>query len=226
MCMYCVCVRVCAFHRVILIISYHKTSITTPPNINHSVKLTCFLISWQLCRPAWLRYTFHYTLDKVQIQNTHICTQKKNNIIPYPLWPALPSWVLIRVWVHVYVCVLAVWTGVFSRAFIRFMEVFLILTGEVSAGVLAQWVRCLRGLSQWEGTQLPPHTQKCMYAHICYCQALQLFCYRIRETGVKKKPNIFSLNFLPPSLYSLNLHILFTCNTTYLHSRCTKHYPY
>lgn len=29
-----------------------------------------------------------------------------------------------------------------------------------------------------------------------------------------------SLNFLPPSLCSLNLPILFICNTTYLHSRC------
>lgn len=136
----------------------------------------------------------------------------------------------------------------FSWPFRRWMEVFLSLTGEVSTGVLAQWVRCLH---QWEGKALPPHTQICTRCQApaiillenerdkldatsrmgsCWCFLLtdRHFCNaqlkrRAGDKCLLLNIQIFSFpNFLPPSLYSANLPILFICNTTYLHWRCSN----
>lgn len=88
-----------------------------------------------------------------------------------------------------------------------------------------------------------------MCAHICYWQAPAIILLKNekdRKLSLKKnreervctalsidirlfsnahfkqrvKGKFSSLNFLPPSLYCLNSHILFICNTTYHHSRC------
>lgn len=151
-------------------------------------------------------------------------------------------------------CLLAIWTGVFSWPFRRWMEVFLILTGEVGTGVLAQGVRCLRGTASMRGYTSPrTHTQQHMCAHICYCQApaiifLQnekdrkkreqyenrcVLCYRQTKCkGIKIKLWFWTFPYFPLLISSHPPFVLLIClssssviQPTFIQDVQTKHYP-